>query len=55
MISVVGRDHECCVVCMACVDFGVGHCLDDVVDVEDEERGRESASLWYSMSDCTHA
>ena len=50
MISVVGRDHERGIICVG-VDFGVGHCLDDVVDVEDEERGRERTALWYSVGD----
>ena len=49
-MSVGRRDNQGGVVCVG-VDFGAGHCLDDVVDVEDEERGRERTALWYSVGD----
>lgn len=46
----VSCDDQCCVIGVR-VDFGIGDCVDDVVDVEEEERGRERAALWDSVGD----
>ena len=34
------------------VDSGLFDCVDDVVDVEEEERGGECAALWDPVGDC---
>lgn len=44
-------NDQCGVVSVG-VDFGVGDCVDDIVDIEEEEGCRKCAALWDAVRDC---